>query len=283
VRALTDETGTTIDTRGYEAFGTKNVEAGSDPLTYGFAGEPFQPDSFLAYHRARWMDARVGRFEGMDPYGGDYKRPTSLHRYLYGSNEPTDWVDPSGNDDMESISAAVDIITVGATLSDASTGQANLLLGGGQRLYLRWHSLTRNWLARALGAHAYVVDDDGRGDLTVFEGEAEDESALIDFGSLQVLERPFPGEPQNSPGDSSIQLPTIGIGNPKACLEAEAARINAIPNLLYSPFGPNSNTVAHDLVRTCGIDTDAPDWRLFGWNDELRPYNGFIDNPFYGD
>ena len=60
VRALTDETGTTIDTRGYEAFGTKNVEAGSDPLSYGFAGEPFEPNSMLAYHRARWMDAGWG-------------------------------------------------------------------------------------------------------------------------------------------------------------------------------------------------------------------------------
>ena len=100
MRALTDETGTTIDTRGYEAFGTKNVEAGSDPLTYGFAGEPFQQDSMLAYHRARWMDARVGRFEGMDAFDGDDMKPGTLHRYLYGSDQPTGHVDPSGNDDI---------------------------------------------------------------------------------------------------------------------------------------------------------------------------------------
>ena len=99
VRALTDETGTTTDTRGYEAFGTKNTEAGNDPLTYGFAGEPFQADSMLAYHRARWMDARVGRFAGMDRAEGDNQRPMTLHRYIYGSNQPTIMVDPSGNDD----------------------------------------------------------------------------------------------------------------------------------------------------------------------------------------
>jgi hypothetical protein len=52
VRALTDETGTTTDSRGYEAFGTKNTEAGNDPLAYGFAGEPFQAETSLAYHRA---------------------------------------------------------------------------------------------------------------------------------------------------------------------------------------------------------------------------------------
>jgi RHS repeat-associated protein len=96
VRALTDETGTTIDTRGYEAFGTKNVEAGSDPLTYGFAGEPFQQDSMLAYHRARWMDSRVGRFLGMDPFDGLPQAPQSLHRYSYVWNSPTNGTDPSG-------------------------------------------------------------------------------------------------------------------------------------------------------------------------------------------
>ena len=96
VRALTDETGTTIDTRGYEAFGTKNVEAGSDPLTYGFAGEPFEPTSTLACHRARWMDARIGRFAGMDLHPGNQNFPISLHVYLYAADNPSNRVDPTG-------------------------------------------------------------------------------------------------------------------------------------------------------------------------------------------
>jgi RHS repeat-associated protein len=98
VRALTDEAGVLADTRGYEAFGTMNVEAGSDPLPYRFAGEPFDATSKLAYHRARWMDSRVGRFAGMDPWGGDAQRPATLHRYAYGTNLPTNLVDPSGMD-----------------------------------------------------------------------------------------------------------------------------------------------------------------------------------------
>ena len=103
VRVLTDETGTTIDSRAYEAFGTKNVEAGSDPLTYGFAGEPFDSTSKLAYHRARWMDARVGRFEGMDPVDPDEQEPQSLQRYSYVTNNPVNGVDPSGLLDAEAI------------------------------------------------------------------------------------------------------------------------------------------------------------------------------------
>jgi RHS repeat-associated protein len=101
VRALTDESGTTVDARAYEAFGTKNVEAGSDPLAYGFAGEPFEPTSMLAYHRARWMDARVGRFEGMDQAEGDPQRPSSLHKYTYAWDEPLGITDPSGNDGVD--------------------------------------------------------------------------------------------------------------------------------------------------------------------------------------
>jgi hypothetical protein len=156
--------------------------------------------------------------------------------------------------------------------------------GGGQKLYLRWHNLTRNWLVKTVGAHAYLVDDDGHGNLTVFEGEAEDETAVIDFGRLRAIpDQPFPGEHQNSLNENSVTVPTIGTPNPKACLEAESARINAIPNLLYSPFGPNSNTVAHDLVRACGVDMGPPDWRLFGWDDDLRPYDPFADNPFVTD
>jgi RHS repeat-associated protein len=113
VRALTDETGTTADTRGYEAFGMKNVEAGNDSLAYGFAGEPFQTATMLAYHRARWMDERVGRFLGMDAPAGHGQNcghrvrfgnrsgwPNAyiggVHAYIYADDEPADFNDPSG-------------------------------------------------------------------------------------------------------------------------------------------------------------------------------------------
>jgi RHS repeat-associated protein len=121
VRALTDETGTTIDTRAYEAFGTKTTEAGNDPLTYGFAGEPFEGTSKLAYHRARWMDARVGRFEGMDPDDGRLLHPLSLHRYIYAAADPLDNVDPTGREyDMASIGAGLEGSLVLSTLATVS-------------------------------------------------------------------------------------------------------------------------------------------------------------------
>jgi RHS repeat-associated protein len=75
VRALTDESGVTTDAKSYEAFGGVVTTAGTDPLPYGFAGEAYDGTSGLAYHRARWMDARVGRFLGMDRFAGEETDP----------------------------------------------------------------------------------------------------------------------------------------------------------------------------------------------------------------
>jgi RHS repeat-associated protein len=135
VRVLTDETGTTIDSRGYEAFGTKNVEAGSDPLTYGFAGEPFESTSKLAYHRARWMDARVGRFEGMDPKDHPAMNGGVANAYNYVGDSPLSYIDPSGQDfDMVSLGAAVAGFGILSTIGVADTplshdGDRNVITG----------------------------------------------------------------------------------------------------------------------------------------------------------
>jgi RHS repeat-associated protein len=121
VRAITDESGDVVDTRGYEAFGTKNVEAGSETLAYGFAGEAFDTTTHLAYHRARWMDSRVGRFTGMDPWIGNTQRPLTLQKYSYSEEEPVNATDPSGlQTDIESVSVSVSISAVESTLATAT-------------------------------------------------------------------------------------------------------------------------------------------------------------------
>ena len=66
VRTIADVNGNLVDARSYEAFGTKNSEAGSEPLAYGFAGEPLDSTTHLAYHRARWINSRVGSFQGTE-------------------------------------------------------------------------------------------------------------------------------------------------------------------------------------------------------------------------
>jgi len=105
VRVLTDEAGLVVDTRAYEAFGMRLL-GGSDPLPFGFAGEPLDTASGLAYHRARWLDPRVGRFLGEDPLArcqGCQPQLGSL--YSYGGNNPVLMVDPTGEFSLPSAAA----------------------------------------------------------------------------------------------------------------------------------------------------------------------------------
>ena len=94
-------------------------EAGSDPLAYGFAGEALDSTTNLAYHRARWMDSRVGRFTGMDRAPGRSRHPLSLNHYLYTSANPINRLDPTGRDDLVDVSVSVDIAGIHAIAEDA--------------------------------------------------------------------------------------------------------------------------------------------------------------------
>jgi len=96
IRRLTDENGLITDGYSYSAFGELLAHTGTDPQPYAFAGEPLDPNVGFQYHRARWMDPSVGRFVGMDPYGGNEFDPPTLHKYLYVSNDPADRRDPTG-------------------------------------------------------------------------------------------------------------------------------------------------------------------------------------------
>jgi RHS repeat-associated protein len=50
----------------------------------------------LQYLRARYYDPRTGRFNRLDPFGGNIEDPQSLHKYLYTHGDPVNGVDPSG-------------------------------------------------------------------------------------------------------------------------------------------------------------------------------------------
>lgn len=98
IRRLTDEAGNVTDTYTYTAFGEVVAHTGSDSQPYAFAGESYDPNVGFAYHRARWLDPRIGRFVGMDPWPGVEHDPTSLHKYLYVAGDPLNKTDPTGLD-----------------------------------------------------------------------------------------------------------------------------------------------------------------------------------------
>jgi len=97
----------------YSAFGEQLLRGSgsfSGPPTadtiYQFAGERFNADSGLYYLRARWMDTRAGRFEGIDRATGRDRSPKSLHAYTYASADPIDANDPSGMFTMMGVSGS---------------------------------------------------------------------------------------------------------------------------------------------------------------------------------
>jgi len=110
-------------TYDYDAFGNLIHSAGSTPNNYLFAGEQFDPDLGLYYSRARYLNTSTGRFWSMDTEEGRDLEPFSLHKYLYASADPVDRLDPSGKDDLASLSIGS---SIGNTLNSltAIQGQA---------------------------------------------------------------------------------------------------------------------------------------------------------------
>jgi len=110
-RALTDAAGTVTDFYDYDAFGNLLSSSGSTPNEFLFAGEQFDADLHLYFLRARYLNTATGRFLTMDVMEIDPQSPLSLHRYLYASSDPVNRIDPSGNQDLISLSISTAIST----------------------------------------------------------------------------------------------------------------------------------------------------------------------------
>ncbi|MEX1194367.1 MAG: RHS repeat-associated core domain-containing protein [Dehalococcoidia bacterium] len=91
------------DVYTYDVFG--NLRSGNaSSETMLFTGQQFDnkalgPDKGgLYYLRQRYYDPTLGRFLTQDPMRGSASSPQTANPYAYVSNNPTNWVDPSGLD-----------------------------------------------------------------------------------------------------------------------------------------------------------------------------------------
>jgi RHS repeat-associated protein len=93
---LTNSSGTIVAQISYDSFG--NPGTGTNLTRYTYTGREFDADSGLYYYRARWYDAKVGRFISEDPigFGG------GVNQFRYVGNNPQNFVDPAGlyNEDV---------------------------------------------------------------------------------------------------------------------------------------------------------------------------------------
>jgi RHS repeat-associated protein len=164
VRLLSSESGAVTDTYDYTAFGELTARAGSDPQPYAFAGEPLDPTTGFQYHRARWMDPRVGRFTGMDPFPGIPSDPSSLHKYAYARANPANVVDPTGLFGLAQMALSVTIMTTVAAISTTLFTLANVAIAGGKpsgwMASLRLNAGARGGLVS--GGVDAVLDGNGR-------------------------------------------------------------------------------------------------------------------------
>ncbi len=118
-RLLTDASGTISDRYSYDAYGNGldfTATTLNPPTTrLLYSGEQFDPDLQQYYLRARYYNPTAGRFGTQDQMNGTPEDPLSLHKYAYCQNNPVNGRDPSGNDDLESLSFTM---SIGASLEN---------------------------------------------------------------------------------------------------------------------------------------------------------------------
>jgi RHS repeat-associated protein len=92
IRALTDEAGAVAQTYEYSVFGEITSQTGTVENPFTYTAREWEPEVGVYYYRARWYDARVGRFLSQDPV-----RPAAgFLFYPYVGNDPSNYVEPSG-------------------------------------------------------------------------------------------------------------------------------------------------------------------------------------------
>ena len=104
-RVLTDNSGEVTDSYTYEAFGELVEQSGETENNYLYTGEQLDPNTGNYYLRARYYNPANGRFLSMDSFDGIPQDPITLHKYLYGSADPVNMIDPSGYFSLGSLSA----------------------------------------------------------------------------------------------------------------------------------------------------------------------------------
>ena len=127
VARRTDSLGVAVQDYRYDAWGT--IEAGASEPGYAFTGREWDPGVGLYYYRARYYDARGGRFLGEDPI-----RVASRNAYPYAINNPVSYFDPGGD---EAISAVAGGLAAAGT-APAWVGPAAVALTGAVAIGLAW-------------------------------------------------------------------------------------------------------------------------------------------------
>ncbi|MCC9645102.1 FG-GAP-like repeat-containing protein [Rhodopirellula sp. JC740] len=100
VRIMTDAAGAKANSYIYDAFGNVLEDSVALRTPFLFAGEYRDQTLGWDYLRARYNDPSSARFISRDEFDGFIMQPGSLNRYLYVTNDPLNFVDPSGKNGL---------------------------------------------------------------------------------------------------------------------------------------------------------------------------------------
>ena len=147
VRQVVNNAGAVVLNYTYSPFGQTLEQSKATGFEYSFnnfmfTGQWYDTEFSQYYLRARMYDPALGRFTTRDPVEGKYKKPITLHKYLYCQNNPLNRIDLTGRFSTSEISITNGII--GGLLGGLFGGTVNEIFGDG--------SFTTGFIAGGLGA-----------------------------------------------------------------------------------------------------------------------------------
>jgi RHS repeat-associated protein len=96
IRIVWDVNGNVVGRKDYTPFGKPLFSAPSMPKE-GFGAQEKDDETDQQYFHARNLAVRSGRFSSPDPVQNGFHSPQAWNRYAYALNNPTGFVDPTGN------------------------------------------------------------------------------------------------------------------------------------------------------------------------------------------
>jgi len=96
VNVITDGSGARCQLNEYDPWGKISRSEGGGEGIIRFTGQKLDVESGLLYYGGRYYDPELGRFISPDPFVQEMFNPQSLNRYAYVTNNPVNYIDPSG-------------------------------------------------------------------------------------------------------------------------------------------------------------------------------------------
>ena len=174
-RFLTGASGAVVQSYVYDSYGNIVAQTGSLISPYTYTGREFDAESGLYYYRARYYDARIGRFIQEDPVGF----AGGQNFYAYVANNPINYVDPEGQWVQILIGAGASVATgflISKLTGDCYSWKEALIDAGtgaaGAGLLNKFRNLNRLRQLRNVAKSEGLVDMGRKGYVETWKGAA---------------------------------------------------------------------------------------------------------------